>query len=90
MRVLDLCCVVSLLVLQTYGSLPYPPSPGHLARADGSQRLSTSLPCVAAGWWQEEGFDPIFFLTVVHGGSSFADLQRGQENLEAAMGTQVG
>jgi hypothetical protein len=38
---------------------------------------------------QEEGFDPIFFLTVVHGSSSFADLKRGQENLEAAMGTQA-
>jgi hypothetical protein len=37
---------------------------------------------------QEENFDPILFLTVVHGTTSFSDLARGQENLERAMDTQ--
>jgi len=37
---------------------------------------------------QDENFDPLLFLTIVHGASSFEDLKRGQQNLEKAMGSQ--
>lgn len=39
---------------------------------------------------QDEAFDPLLFLTVIHGGSTFEDLRRGQENLEKGLGTQAG
>jgi hypothetical protein len=39
---------------------------------------------------QDEAFDPVLFLTIIHGGSSFEDLRRGQENLEKGLGTQAG
>lgn len=39
---------------------------------------------------QDEAFDPVLFLTIIHGGSSFDDLRRGQENLEKGLGTQAG
>ena len=38
---------------------------------------------------QDENFDPLLFLTIVHGASSFDDLRRGQQNLEKAMGSQA-
>ncbi|KAM3567275.1 hypothetical protein VYU27_010576, partial [Nannochloropsis oceanica] len=38
---------------------------------------------------QDEGFDPLLFLSVVHGGSSWEEVVKGQGYLERSLGTQA-